>query len=125
MHPYRRADRVGPLIMQELAQALERGTIHDPRLKKITVTNVVMTDDLKLGKIYFSLIGGEPEIKKALEGLNSAKGVIKKLIADNIYLRYVPDLEFHYDKGLEYSQRVDDLIKRIHDKDERNPEDNK
>lgn len=125
MHPYRRADRVGPLIQQEIARMLERGDIHDPRLKKITITKIVMTDDLKLAKIYFSLIGTDKEVNEAEKGLLSAKGMIRKLIAENVYLRYVPDLEFHHDKGLEHSQRVDDLLKRIHEQDERDPEDNK
>jgi len=125
MHPYRRADRLGPLIRQEIAQMLERGRIHDPRLKKITITKIDMTEDLKLARVFFSLIGKEEDIKNALQGLISAKGMIKKLIGEKIYLRYVPDLEFHYDKGLEYSQRVDDLIKRIHGQDGNNPENNK
>jgi len=122
MHPYRRADRVAPLIQEEIARMLERGELHDPRLKKITITKIAVTDDLKLAKVYFSLIGTENEVEKAKEGLFSAKGIIKRSIGQNIYLRYVPELEFHYDKGLEYSQRVDDLIKRIHEQDEHNPE---
>jgi ribosome-binding factor A len=125
MHPYRRADRVGPLIQQELARLLEKGELHDPRLKKITITKIEMTDDLKLAKIFFSLIGDEKEVAIAQKGLASAKGMIRKLIAENVYLRYVPDLEFHHDKGLEYSQRVDDLLKRIHEQDGHEPENNK
>jgi len=113
MHPYRRADRVGPLIQREIARMLERGEIHDPRLQKITITKVSVTDDLKISRVFFSLIGTGDEIKQAMEGLKSAKGLIRKAIADNIYLRHTPDLEFFHDHGLEYSQRVDDLIKKI------------
>jgi ribosome-binding factor A len=122
MHPYRRADRVAPLIQGEIARMLERGELHDPRLKKITITRVAMTDDLKLAKVYFSLIGVAAEVEEAKKGLASAKGLIKKSIGRNVYLRYVPEVEFHHDKGLEYSQRVDDLIKKIHEQDEHNPE---
>jgi ribosome-binding factor A len=117
MHPYRRADRVAPLIQAEIARMLERGELHDPRVKKITITKVEVTDDIKLAKVFFSLIGNEEEIKSAKDGLKSAKGIIKRSIAQNVYLRYMPDLEFYHDRSLEYSQRVDDLLKRIHEKD--------
>ena len=83
----------------------------------ITITKVEVTDDIKLAKVFFSLIGNEEEVKSAKDGLKSAKGIIKRSIAQNVYLRYMPDLEFYHDRSLEYSQRVDDLLKRIHEKD--------
>ena len=53
MHPYRRADRVAPLIQAEIARMLERGELHDPRVKKITITKVEVTDDIKAGQDIF------------------------------------------------------------------------
>ena len=122
MLPYKRADRVASMLQKEIAVFLER-ELRDPRLKKITVTKVALSDDLKLARIYYSLIGTDEERKAAGEGLQRAKGMIKKLIAGNTYLRFTPDLEFHYDQGLEYSQRVDDLIKKIHEQNGPDTED--
>jgi len=104
-------------LQKELAGFLERD-LHDPRLKKITITRVQMTDDLKLARIYFSIIGTDQEKADCQEGLSCAKGMIKKLIGERIYLRFVPDLEFRFDQGLEHSQRIEDLIKKIHEQNE-------
>jgi ribosome-binding factor A len=122
MLPYKRADRVASLLQKEIAGFLER-ELRDPRLKKITVTKVALSDDLKLARIYYSLVGTDRERAEAGEGLQRAKGMLKKLIAQNTYLRSTPDLEFYYDQGLEYSQRVDDLIKKIHEQNGPDTED--
>ena len=116
MLPYKRADRVASLLQREIAGFLEF-ELRDPRLKKITITKVMLTDDLKLARIFFSLIGTESERKQAQEGFSRAKGLIKKMIAQRTSLRFIPELEFHFDSGLEYSQRVDDLIKKIHEQE--------
>lgn len=117
MHPYKRAVRVASLLHRELAGFLER-ELSDPRLKKITITRVQLTDDLKLARVYFSLIGTEEEKEQAHQGLLSAKGMLKKLIGENVYLRFIPELEFIFDQSLEYAQRVDDLLKKIHEQNE-------
>ncbi len=117
MHPYKRSERVSSLLQREIAGFLERN-LSDPRLKKVTITKLEMTDDLKLARVFFSVMGADAEQAECLQGLNHAKGMIKKLIGERVYLRSVPDLEFKYDPGLEYSQRVEDLLKKIHEKDE-------
>ena len=122
MHPYKRSERVASLLQREIAGFLERD-LKDPRLKKITITKVQLTDDLKLARIYYSLIGTEQEKLESEKVLNRAKGMIKRLIGERIYLRFVPELEFRFDQNLEYSQKIEDLIKKIHEQKEPNSED--
>jgi len=122
MHPFKRSARVASLLQREIAGFLERD-LSDPRLKKITITRVQLTDDLKLARVYFSLIGTAPEKEQAMAGLTKAKGMIKRLMGERIYLRFVPELEFHFDQGLEYSQKIDDILKKIHNQDESDSED--
>ena len=121
-HSYRRADRVANLIQAEIAQMLER-ELRDPRLKKVTITRVSLTDDLKLARVYFSLIGTKEEQKQAEEGFLRAKGLIKKLIGERVYLKFVPEIEFFFDQSLEYAQRIEELIHKIHEEDESDSED--
>ena len=56
MTPFSRADRVSGLIQEVLSNLLKKD-IHDPRLKMATITNVKMSRDLKLARIYFSIYG--------------------------------------------------------------------
>ncbi len=121
-HPYRRADRVANLIQAEIAQMLER-ELRDPRLKKVTITRVSLTDDLKLARVYFSLIGTKEEKEQARQGFYRAKGLIKRMIGERIYLKFVPEIEFFFDQSLEYSQKIEELIHKIHEKDESDSED--
>jgi len=122
MLPYKRADRVANLLQQEIARLLEKG-LSDPRLKKVTITRILMSDDLKQARVYFSLIGAKEEQAQAEEGFRSAKGFIKKMIGERVYLKYIPELEFFIDHSLEHSQRVENLIKKIHEQNEPEPED--
>jgi len=120
-HSYKRADRVASLIQAEIAQMLER-ELRDPRLRKVTITRVVLTDDLKLARVYYSLIGTSEEKEQAKQGFARAKGLIKRLTGERVYLKFVPDIEFFFDQSLEYAQRIEELIRKIHQENESDEE---
>jgi ribosome-binding factor A len=63
MRPYSRADRVGQLIRQILAETLQK-KIKDPRINTVIITGVKMSPDLKNAKIYFALSGTEDRINR-------------------------------------------------------------
>ncbi len=110
-----RAQRVAKLIKEEVS-ILIRDNIKDPRVGFVTITKVEVTKDLKLAKIYFSEMDNKEGKTQALEGLQSAKGYIKKLLAGRIKLRFMPDIIFVLDKSSEYSihieEKIDDLKKK-------------
>ena len=112
MTPYSRADRVSGLIQEVLSDLLKKD-IHDPRLKMVTITNVKMSRDLKLARIYFSIYGGSSKAEAAAKGFESARGFIKRSLARRLSLRYMPDLKFFYDDSFDYGTHIDDLLKRI------------
>ncbi|MDA8140161.1 MAG: 30S ribosome-binding factor RbfA [Desulfobacteraceae bacterium] len=117
MRPFSRADRVGGLIKQTLAELLLR-QISDPRLTGAVITGVKVTGDLRLAKIYFSAPGGEKGHQEAKEGFEQAHGFIKRELAQRLGLRYMPDLRFYYDASIDYGARIEELLKTVKQRDE-------
>ena len=110
MIPFARSERVGGLIQQVLSEILKKD-IGDPRLKMATITEVEVSRDLRLARIYFTTPGGKHKKDKAIKGFNSARGFIKRILAHEIDLKYMPDIKFYYDDSLEYGAHIDELIK--------------
>lgn len=104
----RRTQRLNDLIQEEIGQLLLH-QLRDPRLSSlVTVTAVEVAPDLSLAKIFISVLGGEEERQKAMGGMDSASGYIRRELARRLRLRHMPQLSFHYDdsiqKGVETSQ---------------------
>ena len=110
MIPFARSDRVSGLIQQVLSEILKRD-IGDPRLKMATITEVEVSRDLKQARIYFTTPGGKQKKDAAIKGFNSARGFIKRILAHEIDLKYMPEIKFFYDDSLEYGTHIDELIK--------------
>jgi ribosome-binding factor A len=109
MSPFSRADRVGGLIQKVLSNILNKN-IRDPRLKMATITSVKVSRDLKQARIYFTTFGGILKKDDTIEGFNSAHGFIKRTLAHELDLRYMPHLKFFYDESIEYGAHIDELI---------------
>jgi ribosome-binding factor A len=109
----KRAVRVGDQILKEIAILLLK-RVKDPRVQGVTVTGIKLSNDLKVATVYFSVIGKDIEIKRALDGLNSAKGFIKREIGLRMKLRYVPEIKFLHDPTLESGSHLDKIFEEIH-----------
>lgn len=108
----KRATRVGDLILREMAFLLLE-KVKDPRVQGVTLTGIRLSNDLKQAKVFYSLLGGKDEAEKALAGLNSARGYIKKQIGTRMELRYVPDILFVYDASLEEGSHMERVFEKI------------
>ena len=117
MKPFTRADRVGGQVQRAISELLHK-SIRDPRLKAATISEVQMSPDLKLAKIYYTLNGSASVRKNAQSGFNSASGFIKKALARELGLRYMPDLKFFYDESFDYGAKIDSLLKSLNKEDE-------
>ena len=103
-------------IREEMGELLGRHA-HDPRLEWVTVTDVQTTPDLAIARIYYAVIGDADRVQQAEEGLERAKGYLRRELAARLRLRVVPQMEFHHDSALEYGRRIDDLLDEIHRED--------
>jgi len=111
MLPYKRSQRVGDLIREEVADII-MNKLKDPRVGFITVTGVNITEDLKLAKVYISILKAE-EKDATLEILNSAKGFIRAELSKRVRMKFIPALTFRMDESLEYGNKIEKLLKEI------------
>lgn len=110
---FKRSDRVADLIKEEVASMILFGGIKDPRIGFVTITHVEMTPDLKEARIYFSQIGSVKDREKSRDGLNHASGFIRRNLAKSLSLRHIPKISFFFDDSLEYSERIEKVIREI------------
>jgi ribosome-binding factor A len=114
MKSYPRADRVAALILKVLSESLQK-KVKDPRLEMAVITSVTMSRDIKTARIYYAVSGGSERAKAdAKEGFQEARGYIKRVLAKQLGLRYMPDIKFFYDESIDYGSKIEGLIKSIH-----------
>lgn len=113
-----RIRRIESMMKDELSLLINR-ELKDPRIPSVSVTQVELTRDAKQATVSISLISmnmtsGDPELMKScLDGLNSAKGHLRRQISRIMQLRFMPELLFKEDKGLENTLRVHELLKQL------------
>jgi len=110
--PSRRPDQVAGTIRQVIADALTR-EVRDPRVGFVTVTGVLVTNDLSHARVMVSIPGDDSEKSKALQGLQSAAGFLRTRAARALTTRTVPELHFELDKGMEHAARIEKLLQTI------------
>ena len=108
----KRAVRVGDQIFKEISYLLlERVT--DPRVKGVTITGVDLSKDLKRARVFFSIMGDQDQVKRALTGLDSAKGYIKREMGFRMTLKYIPEIMFIYDPSLKSGSEMEKLFEKL------------
>ena len=106
-----RIKRISDEVKKVVSVMLING-IKDPRITSmISVTDVEVTNDLRYAFVYISILGGHKE--ESLEGLNSARGYIRREVGKEIKLRYVPEIIFKIDDSIERGMHMDELIKNL------------
>jgi len=105
-----RSVRVAERIREEISLILQR-RVKDPGAGSITVTDVTVTADLRLARVYYSVLGGEQERVSARDALRRSKGFIRKELGQVLRIRYAPELAFLYDASYERGTRIDRLLR--------------
>lgn len=113
---FRRADRVADLIKVELSDIILR-QIRNPRIGMVTITDVEVTDDLKLARIFFVELGKDTCNPETQKGLEQARSFMKRELGKRLRLRYVPDIVFTPDESFAYGSRIDRLLAEIRGED--------
>jgi ribosome-binding factor A len=111
-----RIRRVDQAVRAVLSDAI---TTHlkDPRIGFVTVTGVSTTPDLRLARVYVSVLGDEPAREATLEGLRSAHGFLQGRIAAELTLRRTPTLVFEYDESIDRGIRISSLLDESSEED--------
>ncbi len=107
---YKRSARVSDQMQREISDILRR-KIKDPRIGFVTVTEVVLSDDLRNAKIFVSSYGGNRG--EILEGLTSASAFIRAELGKRLRLKFMPEIIFRYDDAAERGAHIMDLMHQI------------
>ncbi len=117
---FKRSQRIQELLLEEISKLLQSG-LKDPRIGFTTLTRVEVSDNLKHAKVFVSVMGTEKEKTDTLEALTSAKGFIRNSLGKNLYLRYLPELEFKKDENAEHVEKITRIINDLHSESDSEP----
>ena len=105
--------RVGEMIKQSLSMMFLRNEAKVPNLETntITVTEVRMSQDLKIAKAYVLPLGGK-NADEAIEKLKEYSFLVRKILSKKIMVKFLPKLLFKKDESFEYAEKIENLIKQ-------------
>lgn len=107
--------RIASQIAREISIILNEEAKNEV-LKKVSITDVTVDDDLTFAKVYF--MTRLEDTKFVEDELNEAAGFIRKELAHSLDLRSTPELKFVYDKSLDVGERIENILDEINEKEE-------
>ncbi len=107
--------RVGEMIKQALGMIFLRDEAKLPNLetREITVTEVRMSQDLKIAKAFVLPLGGK-NAQEVIDKLKEFSFVIRKVLSKKITIKFLPKLLFVKDESFDYAEKIENLIKQTH-----------
>ena len=105
--------RVGEMIKQALGMIFLRDEAKLPNFdtKEITVTEVRMSQDLKIAKAFVLPLGGKNS-QEAIKILKEFSFVVRKVLSKKITMKYLPKILFVKDESFDYAEKIENLIKQ-------------
>lgn len=114
-----RLTRIADRIRQDLSEMIIL-EVSDPRLLGISITGVKVDREITYADIFVSAVEGQERAAEVLEGLDSARGFLRRQLAARIELRVFPRLRFHWDPTPEKADHIERLLAQL--RSERPPE---
>jgi ribosome-binding factor A len=117
MSSSKRSEKLEKSLKREINKVIYR-KINDPRIKFITITKIQVSFDLRYAKIFVSTFNDNDEDRQklALEGLEHATKFIRGEIGKDLKLRFIPEITFKIDQGMEYEYKLQKIFSEIHKK---------
>ena len=105
--------RVGEMIKQSLSMIFIKNEAKVPNLDTniITVTEVKMSQDLKVAKAYVMPLGGKDD-DEIINKLKEYSFLIRKILSKKVFIKFLPKLIFRKDESFEYAEKIENLIKQ-------------
>jgi ribosome-binding factor A len=117
MTTHSRPERVGQEIQAAIGDLLARGMLRDPRIGYITVTGVKVSPDLRVARVFYSMIGTEQERADTQKGLEAAKGFVRREVTSAVNLRVSPEIFFTFDESVGEGDKIDRLLREVRNKE--------
>ena len=106
-----RSDRLGAQILRSLSELLHAES-KDPALAEISLTDIDLSRDLSVAKVYFSTLDPDADTQPALDGLKRANGFLRSRLGSMLKVRHVPELRFYHDDSAEHGAEISKLLER-------------
>ena len=106
-----KGERVASDMQRELGNILLLEA-KDEDFKHVTITDCEVTNDLSFAKIYFTTTDDREKVTK---DLNNAAGFFRSLLAERLQIRHTPELRFIFDESIEYGQKIEKIIEKLHE----------
>jgi ribosome-binding factor A len=105
--------RVGEMIKQSLGLIFSKNEAKVPDLetKEITVTEVKMSQDLKVAKAFVLPLGGK-DAEEKIKILKQFSFLIRKVLSKKITIKFLPKILFAKDDSFDYAEKIENLIKQ-------------
>lgn len=99
--------------------------LKDPRIVGLlSIVRVKVSGDLSYATVYVSAMEGLDQSKKAVSGLKSAAGYLRRELSLRLQLRKSPELRFVADNSIAYGAEINRLIEDLEKpNDSENPTD--
>ena len=107
--PYKRTDRVASEILSILGQ-IQTQYIDLSNLGFITFTHVSISKDLKIAKIFYSVVNHKKTMEKIDSELNLKAKAFRKYLGQNLRIKFTPELKFYYDDTNSYIQKIEKIF---------------
>ena len=107
-----RIKRLNHAFMEEISMILME-EVRDEDLKFVTITGCDITNDLIYAKVYFTVLDKDKK-EKVLEDINNAASFIRGKLSERIEIRHTPELKFIYDDSIEYGEKIEKIIDKLH-----------
>jgi len=107
-----RPARVGERIREELSLLLLR-RVNDPGVASVTITEVSVTNDLRIAHVNYSALVAKEERPAVAKALRRSSGFLRRELGHSLGLRYAPELQFHYDDSFDRGARIDAILREI------------
>ena len=115
--PNPRNAKLADQIQTILAQTIDR-KVKDPRKGFITITEVRLTGDNREATVFYTVLGDDAAREGSAAALESAKGMLRSTVGQNLGLRFTPTLEFVLDATEEEARHIEDLLAEAQARDE-------
>jgi len=106
-----KTERAGSDIQKELGQILLLEA-KDVDFKNVTITAVDVSNDFSYAKVYFTTTDDREHVT---HDLNKAAGFFRSLLSQRVQMRHTPELKFIFDESIEYGQKIERIIKELHE----------
>lgn len=104
--------RLGEQFRREISEILSR-KVRDPRAGHVLVTEVRVSPDLWVAKVFFRTLEPHRKLEEVEKGLQAAAPFIRKELGRSLKIRRVPELRFVYDRTLDSAIRIERVLREV------------